>query len=311
MVRLTAIKLRFLSPLRVGEPGVGIEHAIWGLIHSDTLWAAIVWGWSKIIGDPKPLLDDPTFRLSSAFPYGYGLYFFPVPLEPATLLSKIPPDYRKELRKVRFLPQSYFEKWVCGEELLPKDVEEIRKSHMELQNKILPLFEPHVRLGPVAYEPEFYYLGAVSFDEGWGLYFLMEGEVPEEVFWVLDFLSEEGLGGKRNRGFGVFRWKREVIELKVPEDAQRWILLSVMNPGEGDPIEELRRSYFNVYLQRGWSLSPCGVQLMRSPVMMILEGSILSFKPKGRVVDVTPAGIAELPHRIYRHGLAFSIAFGG
>lgn len=312
MARFTVVRLEFLSPVRVGEPGVGVEHAIWGMIHSDTLWAAFVWGWSRIIGDPNPLVDGPPVRLSSAFPYSGERYLFPVPLEPAGhLFSGVPSEYLKELRKVQFLPKGCFEKWINGERLTLEDLEEIKGLRKELESKIVPLFEPHVRLGPVAYEPEFYYLGAISFDAEWGLYFLIEGEVPKEFFYVLDFLSEEGLGGKRNRGLGVFKWTKGTLELRVPESASRWVLLSVMNPGDEDPLEELRCSYFNVYLQRGWSLSPCGVQVMRAPVMMILEGSVLSFKPRGRIVDVTPEGVTGLPHRIYRHGLAFSIPFKG
>jgi len=67
------IRLDFESPLRIGEPGIGMERSL-GYIPSDTLFSAVCVAWATIYGERslEELIDqsrsDTLFCFSSAFP---------------------------------------------------------------------------------------------------------------------------------------------------------------------------------------------------------------------------------------------------
>lgn len=313
-----AIKLNFASPLRIGEHGIGQEKALKGIIHSDTIWAAIVSAWAKIIGDPSPLCDQGrlSFRLSSAFPFVGSQYFLPKPLVfPVRWKENLDPSDLKELRKTPLIPKELFEKWINNEPLEARDIKEAKDSWEELHAKITFLLEPHVFLGRLGYISDFYYLSATRFGEDAGMYFLIDGQPNPDFFYVLNYLSEEGLGGERNRGFGLFHWEKVDFTLRIPSETNTWLLLSVFNPDIDDPEEkiklpELSKAYYRMGIRMGWFLAQDGTQGVRSPLFFILEGSVIPWKPKGRIVDVSPKGLS-LGHSIYRHGIAYSIPIKG
>lgn len=318
MKSFTAVKLRFLSPLHVGEPGVGVEKVLSYCIHSDTLWAAILHGWCRLGYDPSVLTPyevrkdhwEPSFRLSSAFPWVGDILYFPKPVGPMPLREEVEPHLWKKLKKVRFLPQKVFERWIKGEGLDRQAVAETLSFWQQLESRVSQYAEPHVRLGYASFAPQIYYLGVSSFQEGAGLYFLLEGlneELKDPLFSTLNFLAEEGIGGKRSRGFGLFEWEPVTLSLDLPEVTDGWLLLSTIIPEEA-LLERLSRSTFQLYQNRGWAMSSTGDQAFRKPVWMILEGATFPIQPRGRVVDVTPEDWPA-PHKVWRHGIALTIPF--
>lgn len=312
MRTFTAVKLQFLSPLHVGEPGVGVEKVLSLTIHSDTLWAAILYGWSRLGYELAPLEQEGglPFRLSSAFPFLEGTFFFPTPVEPLHPSEPLEPHRRKELKKVRFFPQRIFEQWARGEALSKEAVDEVLSAWKKLRSQVVEYTEPHVKLGHASFASQIYYLGLTVFGQRAGLYFLVDWvdeSLKERFFSVLNLLKEEGIGGKRSRGFGLFDWEEVSITLQIPEDGDHWFLLSTLIP-EKRVIAELGRSTFRLYYNRGWSLSPTGEQAFRKPIWMILEGATFPIKPDGRIVDVTPQNWTA-SHKVFRHGVAFSLPF--
>lgn len=315
MTTFTAIKLRFLSPLHIGEPGVGVEKVLSLLIHSDTLWAAVLYGWSRLGYDPAPLLPseeedwDPPLRLSSVFPWVEETFFFPKPVGPLLRIENVEPRQWKDIKKIRFLSQEAFERVCKGETLDEGKTEKMLSEWEKLRSRVSDFTEPHVRLGHASFASEIYYLGATSFSKEAGLYFLLHCEdkaLKERFFSVLNLLQEEGIGGKRARGFGLFEWEETTVSLNLPQDdGNHWLLLSTLIP-EDNLVPELGKSTFQLYRSRGWALSPTGEQGFRRPVWMILEGATFPLRPKGKVVDVTPKDW-NAPHRVFRHGIGFTV----
>jgi len=319
MRSFAAIKLRFLSPLHVGEPGVGVEKVLSLTIHSDTLWAAVLYGWNRLGYDPDPLLppDDqpdwePPFRLSSAFPWLGETFFFPRPVGPLPFSEAIEPHRWKEVKKVKFFPQAVLERWANGEPLDGRAVKELLLAWKDLGGHVAEYTEPHVRLGHASFASQIYYLGVSSFRKEAGLYFLLQWRdesLKDRFLSVLNFLQEEGIGGKRARGFGLFEWEETSLSLRLPDEGERWLLLSTLIPEE-DLVAKLRYSTFQLYRSRGWAMSPTGEQAFRKPIWMILEGATFPMRPRGRVIDVTPEDW-HAPHRVFRHGVAFCLPVKG
>jgi len=321
-MKLLAIKLHLKSPLRIGEPGVGVEKVLSFTIHSDTLWASIIWSLNRLGKDPSPLIPpgndeqwSPPFRLSSAFPFLEGVLFFPKPMGPFPSVADydLPPSKWKELKKATFIPQQSFEKWINGLRLDENDIQELLLAWENLKEKVTDHLEPHVRVGHAAFASQVYYIGFTTYLENAGLYFLAETEKEETfhelLYPALSLLAEEGLGGERTRGFGLFKWEKEEISLNIPSNPDGWLLLSVLIPEE-KILSELKRAFYRLHYQRGWSMSSTGEQALRKPIWMFSEGSIFPVKPEGRVVDVTPLGW-QASHKVFRHGIAFGIPFKG
>jgi len=90
-----------------GERGIGVEETA-DLLHSDTLFSALVSAWRALGRELRPLDNDlsllepfaagrPPFRISSAFPYAGEVLLFPCPL--------IPLRKAKSLKKVAFVSE--------------------------------------------------------------------------------------------------------------------------------------------------------------------------------------------------------------
>lgn len=128
MRSFTVFKLHFQSPLHVGEPGVGVEKVLTLCIHSDTLWAAFLYGMARLGMDPSPFIPEgegwaPPMKISSAFPFLGQTHYFPRPLGPWPLEEEVAPTRWKELKKVAFIPQRVFESWIGGQRLSERDAD--------------------------------------------------------------------------------------------------------------------------------------------------------------------------------------------
>jgi CRISPR-associated protein Csm4 len=98
-------RLRPRGAFHFGERGVGVEETA-DMMHSDTLFAAVVSAWRMLGEQPVPpdnnlpvvapfLEHHAPFHLSSAFPYAGEVLFFPRPL--------IPLGRHKYLKQVQFI----------------------------------------------------------------------------------------------------------------------------------------------------------------------------------------------------------------
>ncbi len=116
-MNLALIKFRFAEPLHIGTVRADYDSSQ-SMIHSDTLYSAIIQAWSvlgllektKNYTQPKEHLG---FTLSSLFPFyqkdksSEAIYFFPKPI------GAIPPtDYTtsKKVKKIQYLDTGYFKK---------------------------------------------------------------------------------------------------------------------------------------------------------------------------------------------------------
>ena len=169
---------------------------------------------------------------------------------------------------------------------------------------------PRVAIDRKTSASNIYHFGEVSFAQNCGLYFLMDlrlKEYEKKLKASIRVLGDEGIGGDRTYGKGLF--KAEFEELKMDlEPKDHFVTLSLYYPKE----EEVSISrYYELVNRGGWIYSIDAKNMRRKTVRMFSEGSVFKFAdmPKsgfyGDLANVKPEGFAE--HEVYRYGYAFAV----
>ncbi len=273
------IKLNFNSPLHIGEIGLGLEECS-PIIHSDTIFNSIINAHSLM--HSKEETDDfvkkfNTIKISSAFPFCDNEIYFPKPKK-LNINEKTHSDHSKNLKKTEFVSKEYFDKIINFTELNETDITKIiKKIEMYEEFQI-----PKVYLDRETNKSGFFFISLIKFKKDCGLWFSIdcENDVYNEIISCLRLLGEEGIGGKRTWGYGLFEFKEENIEIIQPE-GNSFILLSLFYPDKNEKGIFSDNSSWDFVLRGGWT------EKERKPrIRMIKEGSIFEKAPEGCIINL-------------------------
>lgn len=305
-------KLTFKSPLHLGErenirEGTGI------FIHSDTLFSAFCHNYLLLYGKArlesvlqKFLEDAPPFLMSSAFPWWKNDFYFPIPK------NQILKD--KKLKKILFVEKAGFERLLLGESLEElkdtiKTIPNLKVKGDEPKTPWRTTDVPRVGLSRLTNHPgeNYFHFGEVSYDKGSGLFFLIDfkdNAFEKEFQATLNLMADEGIGGDRSSGKGLFRKPQfEEIEFNLPR-ANGIVSLSLYYP-EQNELTDIRNGYYELKERKGYIYSPYGQSLRRKSLRMFGEGSVFPGRKNGQIVNLTPKVFES--HKIYRYGFCFSL----
>lgn len=177
--------------------------------------------------------------------------------------------------------------------------------------------QPHVSVDRIRQASDIFHTVQIHFQKGCGLWFgvqwLADERHPAQALLrrAVDSLQFSGLGGKRSIGFGGFEVcegfpQNLAWELPAVRSGQAVLLLSRYHPRAAELPAALQNGRYQLVSVGGWS-DPFGREnLLRQRVLMVSEGSRLNLPayPAGEVCDVSPRSAGDLPHPIYRYGLA-------
>jgi CRISPR-associated protein Csm4 len=327
------------APFHFGERGIGQEETA-EFPHSDTLFAALISAWRLMYGPERfeelvegatRFAGTPPVRISSAFPYIGDVCFLP---RPAIPLEGEDGD-RKRGKRVAYVS------WRRAEDLAGSEVPPTVQArdtvmsgrlwvHPREKRSILTTLGvddasevqawsqaeaeamARVTVDRADCSSALYYQGMVHFAEGCGFYLL--AEVADQAYRGpledgLEFLGEQGLGGRRSVGLGQFELEKGTSEaLGVPPGRENYYwLLSLYHPTREEVRDRgvLSGARYLLITRRGWIYSPDDASQRRRAIRMLAEGSLLPKPAMGNVVDVQPAG--GFPHAVWRSGLALTV----
>ncbi len=307
------IKLSFKRSLTLSSSLLSDDDEFKGIIHSDTLFSALVSQWMRLpecnrynnwikVLIKKLNSETPPFRLTSAFPYMGNTFYLPTPRGTSNF-------YQSKLKDVHFLDLNDFKTIINDENSLLS-----REFNDPLNEIMFPTFRPRVTIDRISTVTQLYESFGFSFKYGAGLFFIVEINDSEfiKLFTVgLNLLAEEGLGGDRSVGNGHFIYKMTQIdnqarwkELLEQKPKGTYINLSLCSPKNNEAVH---LNSFKILNRRGWFHSySTSVQLKRKECKMVAEGSIFTKPINGQVVNVTPDLFLDV-HTIHRYGLSFIV----
>lgn len=306
--QFAAYLLHFPGPLHISNTrddyGVSLH-----TISSDTLYAALTATLAKM-GKDIPADGDLDCVVSGAFPYyqadatAIPTLFFPKPMAytiPTTDNTQI-----KKMKKVAWMDKYYLEQVLNGQELSGADVQlHVNGSYLTNQS-----FEPfidsqvnaRVTVSRSGKDAKPFYMDEVYFKGHSGLFFLAEGDTSL-IDEVLPLLAQEGVGTDRNVGHGYFEYKKEYLEIQVPDSSDMGLILSTFIPNDQMQLEKAIDNphvAYELVRRGGWITSAPYNRLRKNAIYAFAAGSVLSSDLGGKIVDLAPKGLIN--HPIWRCG---------
>ncbi|GAX41466.1 Csm4 family CRISPR-associated RAMP protein [Tolypothrix sp. NIES-4075] len=254
----------------------------------------------------------------------------------------------KTYKSLNYLPLDIWHRWYQCEGFKPEDADElINKTNGNANGELKKAgtFDykeafknhklPKVAIDRTTSATNFYHTRYVQFD--WeqngngikslsGLYFLVyfEDKNPQliaELKAALDLLGEQGIGGERSSGAGLFQaewldlkdasptWENVV---KISDKSAYQCLISLFWDDDESILKKLimdkkdnsnnSHSSYEIQERGGWFSDG---NIRRKMVRMFGEGSVFPIEPQGKLADVTPSEFKA--HKIYRSGIGLSL----
>ncbi len=336
----TLFRLHFTAPLHLGNEREDYAESL-SMVHSDSLYAALTAALFKIgWNPPEDFQGHLGFTISSLFPFFQRdqdqapVYFFPKS-KMQEVLDEALLERHKQIKKIQWLDQDFFEKHLRGESLqedYQKNMPETKDQPQYIVGSFLTQMDipqsfiskqvfPRVtvsRDGKEDAEP--FYMERLFFSDHSGLFFLAEGDT-KLLEKALDLLQYEGIGTDRNVGNGFFEYQKDTLQLDVPDDANYMMSLSMYLPADKEKLEEQldESSAYSFKKRGGWVSTPPYNTIRKNRIYMLEEGSIFknenaAVKTAGRIANLKP-NPSKLPeglkniHNIWRNGEAIFIPF--
>ena len=331
----TVYRLKFKTQLHLGRATGAAQTGSLGLektetyIPADTLFSALCQTWATFY-DTASLTDflnqytaeneSLPFTLTSAFPFAHDIYFFPKPL--------IFKSTSKKSKRVQFVSRSLFENIITGNQstfdekdeknvitgekvwVNSEEKKQLKKAMDEKLNVWETTTRPRVSIDRQTEESSIWHVETVQFNTDCGLWFAVNynsDETKQKIETLLRVLGDNGIGGERNAGYGLFDFDEVALEIPTSEDSTQFVTLSPICPKSSEQLEHLLKGdiAYNLNPLTGWVTS-AGAASQRKQINMFAEGSVLNTcgKPVGRLVDLTPKGY---PHPVYRYGYAWQV----
>ncbi len=277
---------------------------------SDLLFSALMNIWKKVYGEAdslKKLFEEQKVQLSSAFFYlrleNKTIRFLPKPVTADLFRTK----EHKILKKISFVSEAIIEDGIIPDAWLNTDLCTIIDHKFICWNEELAGLEtedisiyrevtvPKVKIHTNDKEHTLYNQSNISVLQNTsgetGYYFYLEDEtVPNgeknKLNTVVNLIADEGLGGDRSSGCGLFKKIRVSNADWLMQDTSKYYLsISLSNPAP-DELEAFE--YYKLTTRGGRMTDDHKTRLKL--VNMIAEGAVLNRRVTGRIVDISPDG---------------------
>ena len=306
-------KLRFTAAVHFGSSEGALNlYSSEETFRADTLFSALchtalALGGEAALQELVDMARAGSLRFSDAMPYCGETLYLPKPCANGESRAELPPEKRKAMKKLRWLPLEDF----------PAFSDSLRGG-IPFVIRGTPKFGIHSeRTGANVQEGEDtlpYQMGSYHFFPECGLWFLCD--CPEAYFSRLSDLVEalglSGIGGKTSSGFGSFALYDDAVELDYPFDAQTdwlhaalyadgpaFLLLTTALPKDEELENTLDGASFQLIRRGGFVRSETHSDRPMKKVTQyyLSAGAVLARPFEGDVFEVGGSGT----HPVYRY----------
>lgn len=313
------IKLKFTSPFHLNPPGDGL-HKTETAISSDMLISALAICHSKLYGYHCDDFFTGKLRVSSLFPFYKDTLFFPVPLFDFRE-RKVERIGYKKLSKLKYLEKDLWMQVIDGKKLDPDAVHpqgvfgiSSKRVNNPDENQKIPGFFFEQELQRLGDDPFYYSQVRLAPEAGMFFIYHVDSAIESQFKACLRLLADEGIGGDRTVGKGLF----EIIEetsITFPENSTtHYMNLSFYIPSETDLESiDLTKSYYRLQHKRGWYVTHRVLNLKKKGIFGFGEGSVFASDREltGKTVTLLDrnemAGFTDAPFEILRNGYMVGI----
>lgn len=320
MAEYTIFKLKNISSLHIGTGKESYDFSS-DVLSSDVISSALA-SVRAMQGKTEGLDQFLTsFAISSAFPYYGDMLFLPRPM------GKIPVkvdgldeyQYRKGLKKVKYVERTLWNDMVSGNELcIGKDQLQgdfIVPGRMQFSTPSKKQVMQRVCVPRDGENAEPFFFEWQFFDRLAGLYCIVDAEhsVVDDLFELFVNLGEMGIGSDKSVGGGRFDVEKSSVILPAVANASASMLLSTFIPAEQDrELLNLGCAKYAMVLRSGYMAGSNIAEfhhLRKRSVYMFDAGSIFPTVDSlsGKVVDLRPEWNDEKMHPVYRGGKPFVV----
>lgn len=302
------VKFNFDNMVHIGELGIGLEESSIYL-PADSIFSTIVNALTRLgidnIEEFCTSVKEGAIKISSAFPFHDKSYFFPKPLVMPKLSDDIIFEGSKKIKDLPYVPKCIFEKWLNQSEISQDDLKNL-PNDLGLRK----LTFPKVGISRADNAANIYYLGAIAFSSSAGLFFLLDCEnqnlYDDYIVSALKFLQDDGIGGKRTWGFGLFEYEQDTITLNVPDNDDWVVTLSPILPSYPKNMKAWH------FVKRGGYVysKNLNIQLKKPKYLLLGEGSIVAKEERGLLLDLREKSkIIKncVKHPVYVNGKCFPL----
>jgi len=203
------VRLKLKSPIHIGfrenDPEVSEITA-----SSDTIFSGIINTYALLYGkeETDKLIDkfmnmseNIPFKVSSLFPYINDEYFLPKPI-----------DYKLDIESEKIDIKKIGKAKYISENIISKSFNDVKINHGFIsKNKLKDApytitKRPRVSIDRITSATHIYYMRMVRYSENAGLWFFLDvtDELDQRIKAAIRLLGDEGIGGERSIGMGLF-----------------------------------------------------------------------------------------------------------
>lgn len=296
------LKLHFTTGIHIGKQKLtDCEYTIGAdTIFSALCQEALLLGNEDELDHLVKLTKNGELRISDGLPYNDHTYYIPKPLVSVEHeMDSNSSEMKKAYKKLHFVDVEKVDEYISGNMDVVKENYEL--SHMGSSNLRTMVSIETERTTP-------FFIGTYSFNEGWGIYIIVEyatKDVIEFVIKLMDSLGYSGIGGKRSSGFGKFTIERisappkRFAEGLNGRGIGRRVLLSYGLPSDDDLEEALDGATFMVERRGGFVSSDTYSEVpnKKKDIYLFKAGSAFKRPFDGVIADVSIGGA----HPVYKY----------
>lgn len=294
--------------------------------HSDTLFSALVTGYSRFTGDADDFVmrfENEEIKISSLFYYLKSkdeyIYFLPKPDFLAIYSPKSEDGLHKKRNRIKFVSRQVWENGFDAELWFDKNkyriiqeefvVTEDEFDLLGLDDKTIIAKQVMRPKSPmrVPEDMKIHYQTDVeignnnNLEIGWYFAYEAENNAEIELFIATNIMAYTGIGGEIYNTGRTIKSKPEFDNLTNFdfEDSEKWINISLINPVDDAEFSKIK--YYSTMLRGGRKVPSGNAKVVK----MVKEGALIDAEDvRGRLVDL---GIDINEKIILRNGISLLI----